>query len=88
MKLTNLRLVILCSQLFYGKPEPVWVINNRRRSMGGSMGGVVTDPYYPSTGMTSGSYPGQGYDSGYGYNTRGTSLVPVINFSISPTNHC
>jgi hypothetical protein len=61
------------TEMFYGKPEPVWVINNRRRNMGGSMG-VVTDPYYPSSRMTSGSYGGQGHE----YNNRGTSLVPDI----------
>lgn len=53
------------TELFYGKPEPVWVINQRRRNMGS-----VADPYY--SGMTSGSYGGEGY----GYNTRGTSIVP------------
>jgi len=58
------------TELFYGQPEPTWEINNRRRSMGGSM----TDPYYQSSGMTSGSYGGQSY----GYNSRGTSLVPDV----------
>jgi len=58
------------SELFYGKPEPVWVINNRRRNMGMGGGMGLTDPYYQ--GMSSGSYGGQGY----GYNSRGTSLVP------------
>lgn len=56
------------TELFYGKPEPVWVINNRLRNAGS-----ISDPYYSSSGMTTGSaYGGEGY----GYNTRGTSVVP------------
>lgn len=34
----------VCPQLFYGKPEPVWEINSRRRNMG-----VAADPYYPTS---------------------------------------
>lgn len=55
------------TELFYGKPEPVWVINNRRRGMGG-----LSDSYYQS-----GSYGGQGYESGYG-SGRGSSTLPDV----------
>lgn len=56
------------TELFYGKPEPVWVINNRRRM------GVAGDAYYPP-GMTSRGYVGPEYAAD---NARGTSLLPEV----------
>lgn len=44
----------LMTELFYGKPEPVWEINSRRRNMG-----VAADPYYP-TSVASRAYSSRG----------------------------
>lgn len=51
------------TDLFYGKPEPVWVINNRRRGQ--------------QSYQMSGSYGGQGYGSGYS-SGGGTSMLPDV----------
>lgn len=64
------------TELFYGKPEPVWVINNRRRGLGSSSG----DGYYNAPQMTrpgSTGYRTHEYSSSYG-GSRGTSLVPDV----------
>jgi hypothetical protein len=52
-------------QLFYGKPEPVWVINQRRRGLG-------TEPYYDSS--SSGGYGSRPAE--FGPYSRG-NLLPV-----------
>jgi hypothetical protein len=62
------------TELFYGKPEPVWVINNRRRGLGPSSG----DGYYNAPQMTRpGQYRADGYAPSYG-SSRGTSLTPDV----------
>jgi hypothetical protein len=54
------------TELFYGKPEPVWVINQRRRGLG-------TEPYYdPSSSGGYGSRPAE-----FGPYSRGPLLPDV-----------
>lgn len=50
-------------QLYYGKPEPVWVTNNRHRMLG--------TPYHSTSISSSGAYE-------FGPYTRGTVLPDVI----------